>query len=115
MVCERTCTTRAPLGSASMPKASRQLITPQLLKELPKRNVDLRDSEISGFLIRCRASGIASYVVNPSRGRWLTIGRVDRMTLAEARTAARALIGSIESQALRLRSEDVSLTISEAR
>lgn len=92
-----------------------QPITPQLIRQLPRSNVDIRDSLLTGFLVRCRATGTASYVVSVARGRWITIGRVDRMTLPEARVAAGALLNAIHRDVLQLRAEDITLTLAEAQ
>jgi len=70
----------------------RASITADFLRKLPKRDVDVRDTKLTGFIVRCRASGVHSYRVQLGRGRWLTIGRLDQWELDDARKAARDAI-----------------------
>ena len=45
------------------------LINTELVRTLPARDVDIRDTKLRGFVVRCRASGTHSYRVNLGRGR----------------------------------------------
>lgn len=65
-----------------------------LLKSLPKgRDVDIHDTRLTGFVLRVRKSGRASYRVNYGRGKWYTLGRVTDLKPAEAREVARTILG----------------------
>lgn len=65
------------------------MIGTELVRRLPARDVDIRDTKLRGFVLRCRATGTHSYRVNLGRGRWYTIAPVDQLTPAEAREQAR--------------------------
>ncbi len=64
------------------------LIGVELLRKLPRQSVDIRDTKLPGFVLRCRTSGSHSYLFQVARGQWLTLGRVKDMAPAEARAAA---------------------------
>jgi integrase len=70
----------------------RAMIGLELVRKLPARDLDIRDTKLMGFVLRCRATGRHSYRVQLSRGRWLTIGPVGTLTPPEAREAARQAI-----------------------
>ena len=61
------------------------------------------DTEVSGFGVRCRASGVMSYVVIFRAGghgrdgtpRPMTLGRVNAVTLDDARTTALRIRGEV--------------------
>jgi integrase len=73
----------------------RASITTELLRKLPLQNVDIRDTKLTGFILRCRASGHHSFRVEVGRGRRVTIGTIDKFTVDEARKEARNIIGQV--------------------
>lgn len=56
--------------------------------EAPKRLTDFRDPKVPGFVLRARPSGVHSWRVQLPNRRWLTLGRVDEVSLADAREEA---------------------------
>src|SRR5687767_8567554 len=70
-------------------------INQDLLRRLPQQNIDIRDTKLTGFILRCRASGSHSYRVILGRGRALTIGSVAVLTPHEAREEARKRLGDV--------------------
>jgi Arm DNA-binding domain len=67
-------------------------------RAVPKRariNVDIRDTRLPGFAIRCRASGVHSYLVLLGRRRVMTLGKVSVLTPHEARKAARLALADM--------------------
>jgi len=93
----------------------RARITQDVIGDLTPQNLDIRDTKIAGFLVRCRASGKHSYLVQLGRGHYETIGRVGGMELPDARAAAEKLRGDLSNQALFARGDDAGLTMAEAR
>lgn len=75
----------------SAPKA---VIAAQLIKRLkPKaKPYEVRDSRLTGFLIRVQPSGYMSYVAEWGRGKRKSIGRVGVLTPAQARDFARDIL-----------------------
>jgi integrase len=73
----------------------KRLIGVEMVRHLPTRNVDVRDTKLPGFLIRCRASGVHSYIVLLGRGRVMTLGRVRVLEPQEARKAARLALADV--------------------
>ena len=71
----------------------RGLIGTELLRKLPRQDIDIRDTKLQGFVLRCRATGSHAYRVNLGRGVWQTLGKVGELTPAEAREQARGLLG----------------------
>lgn len=65
------------------------LITTELVRRLPLRNTDIRDTKLTGFAVRCRASGKHTYLAVLGRGRVVTIGKVGILAPGEARERAR--------------------------
>ena len=67
------------------------VIGAQLLKRLDPRDkpYEVRDSRLTGFLVRVQPSGYMSYVVEWGRGKRKSIGRVGILTPAQARDLAR--------------------------
>lgn len=67
-------------------------ISTELLRRVrnqpPPRLTDYRDEKIPGFVLRARPSGVHSWRVQLPDRRWLTLGRVDEVTLGDARDAA---------------------------
>jgi len=87
----------------------RALIGPDLLRKLPRKNLDIRDTKLSGFVLRCRPTG-ASYLVQEARGRWRTLGTVKKITSEAARHTAEAMLSGINKKAIGLMADDVALT-----
>lgn len=56
---------------------------------------ELRDDTLRGLILRVQPSGWKSYVVEYGRGRRLTLGRADVMTLAQARREAARILGEV--------------------
>jgi integrase len=54
----------------------------------PERLTDYRDSKVPGFVLRARPSGVHSWRVQLPNRQWLTLGRVDEVSLADARDEA---------------------------
>jgi integrase len=73
----------------------RAMIGLDLVRKLPARDLDIRDTKLTGFVVRCRASGAHSYRVQLGRGRWLTIGAVGVLAPHEAREAARQALADV--------------------
>jgi integrase len=67
------------------------VIGAQLIKSLQPREkpYEVRDSRLTGFLIRVQPSGYMSYVAEWGRGKRKSIGRVGILTPAQARDLAR--------------------------
>lgn len=68
-------------------------ITNTLLKNLPAGPVDIYDTKLTGFVLRVRKSGRASYRVNYGRGKWYTLGRLTDLKPAQARELAHQILG----------------------
>ena len=66
----------------------RAKITVELTRKLPTRDVDIRDTKLTGFMIRCRATGKHVYRVQLGRARAMTIGPVAELTPEQARDRA---------------------------
>lgn len=60
----------------------RAFISLELIRKLPALHVDVRDTRLPGFAIRCRPSGQHSYIALLSRGRVMTLGKVSVLDLA---------------------------------
>jgi integrase len=93
----------------------RQLIGPDVVRTLERINRDIRDTKLAGFAIRCRASGVHSYILVLGRGDVRTLGRVGSMRPEAARLAAEALRASIARVALQYMSDDPALSSRDAR
>jgi hypothetical protein len=52
---------------------------------------EVRDPKTPGFLLRVQPSGVMSYVCEYARGKRITIGRVGKVTPAQARDKAPVL------------------------
>ena len=87
----------------------------ELVRKLPQNHQDFRDTRIAGFVVRCRPSGVHSYRMQIGRGQWVTLGRVDKMEVAEARAAAEAMRSDLSKTALVKQADDPALTLAEAR
>jgi integrase len=70
------------------------VIGSQLIKRLEPRDkpYEVRDSRLTGFLIRVQPSGYMSYVAEWGRGKRKSIGRVGVLTPAQARDHARDIL-----------------------
>jgi len=73
----------------------RQKITTELVRKLPLTDVDIHDTTLRGFVLRCRASGHHTYRVTIGRGRVVTVGPVDRLMPVEARELARRILADV--------------------
>lgn len=69
------------------------LIGVELLRKLPKGPVEIRDTKLTGFVLRVRASGTHTYFANYGRGKWKPLGTTQVLTPPEAREAARLVLG----------------------
>ncbi|MGV3516172.1 phage integrase [Luteitalea sp.] len=56
---------------------------------------DIRDTKLTGFVLRCRRTGIHSYRVQTGRGKWVTLGTIDRLKPQQARDEAERLLASV--------------------
>ena len=81
---------------------SRKKLTKRVVDGLepdPKRDYIVWDTEVLGFALRIKASGVKSYLVNyrnaTGRSRRCTLGRHGVLTPDEARTLARAHLGDV--------------------
>lgn len=71
----------------------------EALRAPPGRDLFAWDSELPGFAVRVKASGVRSYLVKYQAGRrarWYTLGRHGRMTTDEARRAARQVLAAAD-------------------
>lgn len=93
----------------------RALIGPDLIRKLERKNVEIRDTKMTGFTLRCRASGTHVYRLTLGRGDTRTIGRVGKMTPEAARLAAEALIASVSRDALKHMADDPTLKTRDAK
>jgi len=68
------------------------VISTELLRRLrnhpPATLTDYRDPKMPGFVLRGRPSGVHSWRVQLPNRRWLTLGRLEEVALADAREAA---------------------------
>jgi integrase len=75
---------RAFIGNSLIPK-----LTPN------EKQYDVRDSKLSGFLIRVNPTGKMIYVCQYKRGRRINLGKVGVITPAQARDKAIAILGDV--------------------
>jgi hypothetical protein len=71
----------------SQPPISAELVR-QLRHRPPADAIDYRDPKLPGFVLRARRSGVHSWRVQLASRRWLTLGRLEEVSLADARAAA---------------------------
>src|SRR3954465_13610569 len=71
----------------SQPTISTELVR-RVRHQAPSKTTDYRDERVPGFVLRARPSGIHSWRVQLPNRRWLTLGRVDEITLGDAREGA---------------------------
>ena len=55
---------------------------------------DVRDTKLNGFVLRLRRSGFHSYRAQVGRGKWITIGAIDKVTPEQARDEAKRVIAA---------------------
>lgn len=74
------------------PESERTLISTELVRAVckfpPARATDYRDPRVPGFVLRARPSGVHSWRVQLPNRRWISLGRLDEVTLGDARAAA---------------------------
>lgn len=70
-------------------------ITQQILAKLKPeaKPYEVRDERIKGFMVRVQPSGHKSFIVEYARGKRLTIGNADVLTLTQARQSAVEVLG----------------------
>src|SRR3989338_7782828 len=70
-------------------------LTTTIIDKLQSSNkpYDVRDTRLTGFYVRVQASGTKTYRCVYSRGKHYTIGRTDKLKVAEAREIARVIMG----------------------
>ena len=93
----------------------RALIGPDLVRTLTLENRDYRDRKLTGFVLRTRATGTHSYIVQLGRGRSVTIGRVGDVTPEAARLTAQAMLSTVSRETLKLMADDPATSLREAR
>jgi integrase len=93
----------------------RALIGPDLIRKLEAKSVEIRDTKLVGFAIRCRASGTHVYRLTLGRGDTRTLGRVGKMTPEAARLSAEALIASVSRDAIKHMADDPTLKTRDAK
>lgn len=67
----------------------------ELLRKLPAGPTDVRDTKLSGFVLRVRPSGKHSYYATWGRGRWKLVGAADALEPQEAREEARNVLADV--------------------
>jgi len=80
----------------------RETITQNLVRDYAKRAkageihkpVEVRDADLTGFILRVQPSGRLSYIVQLGRGKRITLGNAAILTPAQARTKARIALGA---------------------
>lgn len=70
-------------------------INTALLSQLQPKDkpYDVRDTKVTGFLVRVNISGKLLYMCEYARGKRVTIGKVGVLTIAQARDKALAILG----------------------
>ena len=73
------------------------IIGNRLLKELrpQAKPYEVRDKQLKGFMVRVQPSGSMTYIVQYSRGKRLTLGRVGVLKPADAREEAKQVLGGV--------------------
>lgn len=94
-------------------------LTQKIVQNLPVtgEKYDLRDDKVKGFLIRVSATGEGTYVCQYTRGKRLNIGKVNILTLEQARNRARKIItdfaDGVDPKAARRKVEAEGLTLGQ--
>ncbi len=86
----------------STPPRGVQPITGKLVKDLAKqiraapfeKPVEIRDANLKGWILRIQPSGVMSYIVQVGRGRRVTLGKANILTLDHARNKAKIALGA---------------------
>ncbi len=70
--------------------SNRQLISKTLIKNLEARSkpYEVRDRELSGFMVRVNTSGTKNYIVQYARGKRIPLGRTNVLSPEQARQLA---------------------------
>lgn len=70
-------------------------ITQQILRRLKpeEKPYEIRDSKLKGFILRVQPSGSMSYICEYARGKRITIGKAQILTLTQARNRAKEIMG----------------------
>jgi integrase len=95
----------------SKPFVSTELVR-TIQRQPPERAVDYRDRKVPGFVLRARPTGVHSWRVQLPDRSWVSLGRLDEVTLADAREAAqthRAKAKLGETTPKRLANDDLTL------
>lgn len=58
-------------------------------------DLDVRDLKLRGFVLRCRRSGVHTYRVQTGRGKWYTLGTIDKLTPQQARDEATRVLAAV--------------------
>ncbi|MET0025669.1 MAG: site-specific integrase [Sedimenticola sp.] len=77
-------------------------ITKQLLSVLRKqieaqpitKPLEVRDTSLKGFILRIQPSGVMSYIVQVGRGKRITLGKANILTVGQARNKATIALGA---------------------
>jgi integrase len=87
------CTTNAlPENEALNVRTS---LTQAIVRKYKSGDLWIYDTNVRGFVLRVRPSGVNSYLASLGRGKWYTIGRADVLKPEEARELARGVIGAV--------------------
>lgn len=70
----------------------RAMIGTELLRRLPPGPADIRDTKLTGFVLRVRPTGHHSYLVSLGRAKWYTLGSIETLKPEEARKQARSML-----------------------
>ncbi|HXG86932.1 MAG TPA: site-specific integrase [Vicinamibacterales bacterium] len=73
----------------------RLAITTDVVRKLPKVDLDIYDAKFKGLVLRCRRSGTHTYRLTYGRGKWITLGPADVLTPDEARKIARDQLADV--------------------
>jgi integrase len=73
----------------------RALIGVELLRKLPNGPLDIRDTKLTGFVLRIRPGATPTYYVNYGRGKWDRVGTITVLTAPEARDEARLRLADV--------------------
>jgi integrase len=72
-------------------------LTQQLITRLKPddKPYEVRDDKMKGFLVRVQPSGVMSFVIQYARGKRITLGDARVLTLDQARTKAKEILGQV--------------------